>query len=92
MAEDVKYYPQSEGVRKLGLSAGVQDATLRAAQKLERDARSIAPKAEYTVSPARIASGRHNELRAGAIVSDTMKSSEGARKQSLKNAIRRGQQ
>ena len=91
MADDVKYYPRNEGIRKLGLSAGVQDATLRAARKLERDARSIAPKTDYTVTTARIASGRHNELRAGAIVSDTMTESQGARKQSLKNAIRRNQ-
>lgn len=88
---DVKYTPQNEGIRKLGLSAGVQDATLQAARRIANDARSIAPKPEYTVNPARIASGRRNELRAGAIVSDTMESSQGARKESLKRAIQRNQ-
>lgn len=91
MAADVKYYPQNEGVRKLGLSAGVQDATLRAARKIANDARSIAPKPDYTVNPARVVSGWHNELRAGAIVSDPMESLEGARKQSLKRAVQRNQ-
>lgn len=88
---DVKYTPRNDGVAKLARGAAVQDVSLRAAQRIANTARSIAPKTEYTVSPAQVTAGWNNETRAGAIVSDTRKSLQGGRKQSLKKAIQRNQ-
>lgn len=89
---DVKYTPNNDGVKRLGTSAVVRDVSLRAARRIADDARSIAPKTEYTVTPAEVTAGWNNEPRAGAMVSDTRKSMQGGRKQSLKRAIQRNRQ
>jgi hypothetical protein len=64
------YMADDAGLKGLGTSAAVGDATLAAAQRLAGNAQAVG-RGTYEAAPATVVAGWNNERRAGAVVRET---------------------
>lgn len=64
------YRAEDLGLRDIGTSTAIGDATLAAAQRLAGNAEAVG-RGTYEAAPATVAAGWANELRAGAVVRET---------------------
>jgi hypothetical protein len=66
------YLADDSGLKDLGTSSAIGDATLAAAQRLAGNAQAVG-RGEYEASPATVMAGWANERRAGAVVRESRK-------------------
>ena len=67
----VKYTPDRNGFRQMTRESWVEDAAMVGADAIAAWARLNDPTGEYQAQPAGVAAGRQNEIRAGAVVTET---------------------
>jgi len=66
------YLADDSGLKDLGTSSAVGEATLAAAQRLAGNAQAVG-RGEYEAAPANVVAGWNNERRAGAVVRESRK-------------------
>lgn len=64
------YQGDDAGLRELGSSSAVGDATLAAARRLAGNAQAVG-RGEYEAAPTTVVAGWQNEHRAGAVVRES---------------------
>lgn len=71
------YKPDRRGLREIGMSSGVQQASVEAAERGKAYAEAMAPRdsgtfaRSFRVRPETVNAGRSNEPRAGAVLENT---------------------
>ena len=73
MASRVKYRPDRGGFRQMSRESWVEDAAMEGARAVAAWARANDPDGEYQAQAAGVAAGRSNEIRAGAVVTETVR-------------------
>lgn len=69
----VKYTPDRGGMRELGREAFIGQAAVEAGNAVAAWARGNDPDGEYGVQEVGVPAGRENEVRAGAVVTETQR-------------------
>jgi len=64
------YKADDSGLREIGTSSAVGDATLAAAQRLAGNSQAVG-RGEYSAAPSTVVAGWANERRAGAVVRES---------------------
>lgn len=81
----VKYTPDYAGVRDFGREPFIGEACVDAGRAVAAWAKDNDPDGEYDVQEVGVPAGRNNEIRAGAVVTET-KQGRGAFKRTLARA------
>ena len=81
----VKYTPDHNGMREFGREPFIGQAAVDAGQAVAAWARGNDPKGDYSVQEVGVTAGRSNEMRAGAVVTETVQG-EGRWKRTLARA------
>lgn len=73
MVKPVKYTPDYNGMRDFGREEFIGQAAVDAGRAVARWAKNNDPGGEYDVQETGVPSGRRNEIRAGAVVTETVR-------------------
>ena len=81
----VKYTPDPRGMREFGRESFIGQAAVEGGRTIAAWARGNDPKGDYGVQEVGVTAGRSNEMRAGAVVTETVQG-EGRWKRTLARA------
>lgn len=81
----VRYTPDHKGMRDFGREAFIGEAAVEAGRAVAAWARNNDPKGDYGAQEVGVTAGRNNEMRAGAVVTETVQG-EGRWKRTLARA------
>lgn len=73
MAKSVRYTPDFAGMREFGREAFIGQAAVDAGRAVAAWAETNDPDGEYEVQEVGVTAGRQNDLRAGAVVTETVR-------------------
>lgn len=73
MARSVKYTPDYRGMRDFGREKFIGALSVDAGRAVAEWAKADDPGGEYDVHEVGVTAGRHNDLRAGAVVTETVR-------------------
>lgn len=73
MAKSVKYTPDYKGTQEFGREPFVGALAVDAGRVVAAWAKANDPGGEYDVQEAGVPAGRHNQTRAGAVVTETVR-------------------
>ena len=73
MAKSVKYTPDPAGVREFGREPFIGALSVDAGRAVAEWAKNDDPTGDYDVQEVGVPAGRQNEIRAGAVVTETVR-------------------